>query len=137
MAHIMQSIASMHEGSKSIWERVLQLEKNVDPNRLEELLNTDFDDTAGLNSIAGLLARDWKKRELLEENDAVFRVLTFKTKLTKTPPPSLRLCLKRKSKLSLRRFGKVRQTYEQYHWHITEQDGAEDIMRFFLTDKTR
>ena len=72
MQHIMQSIASMHEGSKSIWEIVLQLEKHVDPKQPEEILNTDFDDTAGLNSIAGLLARDWKKRELLEENDAVF-----------------------------------------------------------------
>ena len=39
---------------------------------MEEILNTDFDDTAGLNSIAGLLARYWKKKELLEENDTVF-----------------------------------------------------------------
>ena len=72
MEHIMQSIASMHDGSKSIWEIVLQLEKHVDPKQLEEILNTDFDDTAGLNSIAGLLARYWKKKELLEENDTVF-----------------------------------------------------------------
>ncbi len=72
MEHILKSIASMREGSKSIWEIVLQLEKHVDPKLLDENLGMDFDDTAGLNSVAGLLARYWKKKELLEENDAVF-----------------------------------------------------------------
>ena len=70
MEHILKSIASMHEGSKSIWEIVLQLEEHVDPKLLAENLNMEFDETAGLNSIAGLLARYWKKKELLEEKQA-------------------------------------------------------------------
>ena len=96
MAHIMQSIASMHEGSKSIWEIVLQLEKHVDPKQLEEILNTDFDDTAGLNSIAGLLARDWKKRELLEENDAVFSGSHVQNEIDKNAAAELAALLKKK-----------------------------------------
>lgn len=72
MEHILKSIASMSEGSKSIWEIVLQLENHVDPKLLDENYDVDFDDTAGLNSVAALLARFWKKKELLEENDTAF-----------------------------------------------------------------
>lgn len=72
MEYIIKAMMSIGEGGKSIWEIVLQLEKHIDPKLLDENYDVDFDDTAGLNSVAGLLARFWKKKELLEENDTVF-----------------------------------------------------------------
>lgn len=96
MEHIMQSIASMHDGSKSIWEIVLQLEKHIDPKQLEEIINMDFDDTAGLNSIAGLLARDWKKRELLEENDTAFSGSYRQNEIDNSAASELAALLKKK-----------------------------------------
>ena len=71
MENILKSIASMSEGSKNIWEIVLRLEESAVSELSDENIITDFDNTAGLNSIAGLLARYWKKKELLGESDTV------------------------------------------------------------------
>lgn len=72
MEHILKSIASMHDGSKNIWDIVLQVEKKADPKVSDEIIDMSYDETAGLNGVAGLLARFWKKKELLEGNDALY-----------------------------------------------------------------
>lgn len=43
----------------------MTLEEKADIKALAEKLGTDIDDTADINGIAGLLARFWKKKELL------------------------------------------------------------------------
>lgn len=63
--NIMKAVSSMGEGAESIWDIVLRLEKSADIKLSDE--NIDADDTAGMNAIAGLLARFWKKKELLGE----------------------------------------------------------------------
>lgn len=65
--NIMKAVASMREGEKNIWDIVLRLEKNADIKLSDENIGADVDDTAGMNVIAGLLARFWKKKELLDE----------------------------------------------------------------------
>lgn len=70
--HIIKTAMSLGEDGRSIWDIVLQLEESADPRLLDEKIDMDFDDTAGLNSVAGFLARFWKKKELLEENGTVF-----------------------------------------------------------------
>lgn len=65
--NIMKAVASMREGEKNIWDIVLRLEKSADIKLSDENIGTSADDTAGMNVIAGLLARFWKKKELLEE----------------------------------------------------------------------
>lgn len=72
MEYIIEALMSVGKGGRSIWEIVLQLEKHVGPELSAEELNMDPDETAGLNSVAGLLARFWKKKELLEESDTGF-----------------------------------------------------------------
>lgn len=72
MEYMMKAVMSFGESTENIWDIVLRLEKSVDPELSGENINMDFDDTAGMNSIAGLLARFWKKKELLEENNIVF-----------------------------------------------------------------
>lgn len=68
MEQVFKAIMSLNDGTKSIWEIVLQLEKKVDIKVLEEIIAMDFDDSAGENSIAALLVRYWKKKELLGDN---------------------------------------------------------------------
>ncbi|MDE7361903.1 MAG: hypothetical protein K2N38_08210 [Oscillospiraceae bacterium] len=96
LEHILESIASMSEGSKSIWEIVLQLEKHVDPKLLDEINDMDFDNAAGLNGIAGLLARYWKKKELLEENDTVFSYSRSQNAIDNRAASELAALLKKK-----------------------------------------
>lgn len=68
MEYILKAIMSLNDGTKSIWEIVLQLEKKVDIKVLEEIIAMASDDSAGENSIAALLVRYWKKKELLGNN---------------------------------------------------------------------
>ena len=68
--NIMKAVASMRDGEKNIWDIVLRLEESADIKLSGENVIADSDDTAGMNIIAGLLARFWKKKELLEEIDA-------------------------------------------------------------------
>ena len=98
MAHILRSIASMHEGSKNIWEIVLQLEEHVDPELSDEMLNMDFDNTAGLNGIAGLLARYWKKKELLGENDTASSFYRSQNAIDNRAASELSALLRRKER---------------------------------------
>lgn len=104
MEHMLRSIASMHDGSESIWEIVLRLEKHVDPKQLEEIIDMDFDNAAGLNGIAGLLARFRKKRELLGENDTVFSYSFSHNEIDNRASSELAALLKKKSTSLLRRF---------------------------------
>ncbi len=68
MEQVLKAIISLNNGTKSIWEIVLQLEKKVDINILNEIIAMAFDDSAAENSIAALLVRYWKKKELLGDN---------------------------------------------------------------------
>lgn len=68
MEHILKAIMSLGDGTKNIWEIVLQLEKKVDIKVLKEIIAMAFDDSAAENSIAALLVRYWKKKELLGDN---------------------------------------------------------------------
>lgn len=79
MEHILKAIMSLNDGTKNIWEIVLQLEKKVDIKVLEEIIAMAFDDSAGENSIAALLVRYWKKKELLGDNisDANVNISTY------------------------------------------------------------
>jgi len=65
MEHILKAAASLGEDGKDIWDIVLRLEKHNDTEFSGEIICSDADDLAGLNSVAGLLARYWKKKELL------------------------------------------------------------------------
>lgn len=65
--NIMKAVSSMGEGEESIWDIVLRLEKSADVKLSDENIGTSADDTAGMNIVAGLLARFWKKKELLDE----------------------------------------------------------------------
>lgn len=62
---MIKSLMSLSDGLENIWEIVLRLEKRVDIEALSESIITDFDDAAGLNTVAALLTRFWKKKELL------------------------------------------------------------------------
>lgn len=62
---MIKSLMSLSDGLENIWEIVLRLEKRVDIEALGENFVTDLDDAAGLNSVAALLTRFWKKKELL------------------------------------------------------------------------
>ncbi len=79
MEHILKAAASLGEDGKDIWDIVLRLEKHNDTELSEEIVCSDADDLVGLNSVAGLLARYWKKKELLgktqsAEDDIIFSV---------------------------------------------------------------
>lgn len=63
-----KALMSLSDGSKNIWEIVLQLEKRVGIEAFNESFFTDFDDVAGRNSAAALLTQFWKKKELLGED---------------------------------------------------------------------
>ena len=98
MEQILRLVASMREGSKNIWEIVLQLEKHVDPELSDEIINMDFDNTAGLNSIAGLLARFWKKKELLGESNTVFPYSRSHNEIDNRAASELAALLKKKER---------------------------------------
>ncbi|MBD5384537.1 MAG: hypothetical protein HDR72_06025 [Ruminococcaceae bacterium] len=96
LENMIEAAMSIGEGGEDIWDIVLRLEKHVDPKQLEEIINMDFDDTAGLNSVAGLLARDWKKRELLEENDTAFSYSRSHSAIDNSAASELAALLKKK-----------------------------------------
>lgn len=98
MEHIMKSIASMHDGSKNIWDIVLQVEKNADPKVSGEIIDMSYDETAGLNGVAGLLARFWKKKGLLEENDAELANLHEQSEIDQRAVSELAALLKNKER---------------------------------------
>lgn len=68
MEQVFKAIMSLNNGTKSIWEIVLQLEKKVDIKVLEEIIAMASNDSVGENSIAALLVMYWKKKELLGDN---------------------------------------------------------------------
>lgn len=65
---VIKALMSLSDGLENIWEIVLRLEKRVDIEGLSENIVTDFDDVTGLNSVAALLTRSWKKKELLGDD---------------------------------------------------------------------
>lgn len=69
-----KALMSLSDGSKNIWEIVLQLEKRVDIEDLNESMFTDFDNVAGRNSVQALLTQFWKKKELLGEDIPKYKV---------------------------------------------------------------
>lgn len=74
MKPILEKILSLNDGTKNIWEIILQLEEKVDIKVLDENICVDFDDLVGQNGITGLLARFWKKKELLVEQISEFGI---------------------------------------------------------------
>lgn len=62
------AIMALTDDLEDIWKIILQLEEKVDIKVLEEIIAMAFDDSAGENSIAALLVRYWKKKELLGDN---------------------------------------------------------------------
>ncbi len=71
---VIKALTSLSDGSKNIWEIVLQLEKKVDTKVLNENIFTDFDNAAGLNSVEALLTQFWKKKELLGDDIPKYNV---------------------------------------------------------------
>lgn len=65
---VIKALMSFSDGLENIWEIVLRLEKRVDIEGLSENIVTGFDDVTGLNSVAALLTRFWKKKELLGDD---------------------------------------------------------------------
>lgn len=61
---VIDILMSLTDNSESIWDIVLRLEDKVDLEALSESIETDFDNSAGLDFIAALLTRFWKKKEL-------------------------------------------------------------------------
>ena len=69
-AEVINALMSLTDDLEDIWEIVLRIEKGVDTEALTENIVRDFDNAAGRNSVAALLTRFWKKKELLGD-DAV------------------------------------------------------------------
>ncbi len=69
-----KALMSLSDGSKNIWEIVLQLEKRVDTEVLNESIIPDFDNAAWLNSVEALLTQFWKKKELLGKDIPKYNV---------------------------------------------------------------
>lgn len=65
---MIKSLMSLSDDLENIWEIVLRLEKRVDTELLSENIVAELDDAAGLNSVAALLTRFWKKKELLGDD---------------------------------------------------------------------
>lgn len=96
LEHMIEAAMSIGEGGENIWDIVLRLEKSVDTELSDENVSADFDDTAGLNSVAGLLARFWKKKELLEGNGVVFSDLHMRNGIDNKAASELAALLKKK-----------------------------------------
>ena len=65
---LINSLMSLTDDLDNIWEIVLRLEEKVDMEALSENIVEEFDNAAGRNSIAALLTRFWKKKELTEDD---------------------------------------------------------------------
>lgn len=98
MEHILDSIASMHDGSKNIWDIVFQVERKADPKVSGEIIDMSYDETAGLNGVAGLPARFRKKKELPEENDAELADLHEQSEIDQRAVSELAALLKNKER---------------------------------------